>query len=93
MSIDLQLISFLYFSIFGLLIEIIYELILKRHKKLCYIVNAILTLVFMYFLYQLNNGKIHIYFIIIFLISILLSKICVKFTKKYLQLLAKKKVL
>lgn len=90
MTIDIQLISFIYFFVFGIIIEVIYEFITKKYKKISYIVNSILTIIFMYCLFHINNGKIHPYFIITYLLGILICKICVKLLKKYIHLLVKK---
>lgn len=84
MSIDVQLASFTAYLIFGLIVIYIYEIFLRKKPLYSYIVFPITTLIFTYVIYHINDGKLHIYFIGMFIIGIILGKISVKFIQKHL---------
>lgn len=90
MSVEIQLASFLAFFLFGSLLTIINFTLLQNHKKTIYPVSLILTVSFMYIVYKLNGGNIHIYFIAIFILGIITSKITVKYIKILLRRLKQK---
>lgn len=88
MKIDIQIISLLYFFVFGFLIYIIR--IFVKKKIMIYISNILLTLVFLYGLFNINDGIIHPYFIMFYILGIIFSKICVNNVKnKMIVLLSK----
>lgn len=88
MKIDIQIISLLYFFVFGFLIYIIR--IFVKKKIMIYISNILLTLVFLYGLFNINDGIIHPYFIMFYILGIIFSKICVNNVKnKIIYLLSK----
>lgn len=93
MSIEIQIKEFIYFLMFGNLLYIIYYIIRKKHKSLIvlYFVYPPLTVLYiLMFIYKLNSGKIHLYFIIMMCGGMYMSKICVKLLKNYIQKLKKK---
>lgn len=90
MTIEIQLISFLAFFLYGAALSIFYELFLRKKPYFCYAFFPLATLSFMYILFFLNGGRVHIYFIAIYLLGIFLSKEGVKFFKKSLRLLKTK---
>ena len=88
MKIDIQIISLLYFFVFGFLIYIIR--IFVKKKIMIYISNILLTLVFLYGLFNINDGIIHPYFVLFYILGIIISKICVnKVKNKIIYLLSK----
>lgn len=87
MNIETQLFSFLVFFIYGFLLFLADTLLSKKKWFVMYIVSALSSIVFIFLLYNINGGNIHPYFIIVFLIGIVISKISVKFIKKYLNIL------
>ncbi len=90
MRIETQLVSFLSFFIFGFALSFINFTFLQKKRMLVYPLFAILTLIFMFALYHINGGRIHPYFIAMFLFGILVSKVTVKYLKKRLNLLKAK---
>ena len=83
MTINTQLKSFLLFFVFGIILYIINHILhyIIKKSKLIYLVLPMFTIVFMIVLYNINSGKIHIYFIAIMILGILFSKISVKQAK------------
>lgn len=90
MKIETQLASFLAFFVFGLILGLLNGTVLKNSKTLFYICTIALTFFFMFALYNINGGKVHPYFLVIFIIGILLSKVAVKYCKKVLHQLKSK---
>jgi len=91
MSLDKQIISIIAFFIFGNLIYFNYNYFTKKKIFKTYLSTIILTFIFMSILYHLTNGQIHPYFIIVFILGILFSKLCVKHIE--IKLLKLKKLL
>lgn len=89
MKIEIQIISLLYFFIYGLLIYPLRLLIKKNY--MIYIINILLTLIFLYGLFIINDGIIHTYFIIMFIVGIIISKIYVNKIKNKIIILKNKK--
>jgi len=94
MTIDIQLTSFLTFIILGIIFNIINEIYkkLNLNNVIYYSTYILLTLIFIYILYKINNGIIHIYFIFVFILGIFISKVSVKKVKKKIFKLKKTKL-
>lgn len=90
MSIDIQLISFLIFFLYGVLMTVVYLCILRTKKIWCYPTFVMMTIIFMIVLYNVNGGIIHPYFITFLIIGIMASKVFVKFIKKLFRKLKQK---
>ncbi len=90
MKIETQLWSFLAFFIFGFALTLTDTLFLMKHRKLCYPVFTSLTLIFMFIIYHINGGYVHIYFLMSFIVGIFTSKISVKYIDFLLHLLKAK---
>lgn len=84
MSIEILLISFAYFFALGLAFGGIYALRIVKKDKTFLIIFPLLTLLFMYLLYNINRGRVHIYFIAFFLLGIFISKVFVNLIKNKL---------
>ena len=82
MKIETQLISFILFFVFGVLLSFIYFAFLQKRKKLCYLVSIVMTLCFVYALYCTNGGQIHPYF---FIVNIHIY-MCITFEDKTLKI-------
>lgn len=91
MNIEIQLKSFFAYFVFGMIIMFTYELFLRKKSFLCYVFFPLLSFLFIYFIYHINDGKFHIYFLITFALGLIISKICVKFLKMKFKLLKTKK--
>ena len=89
MKIEIQIVSLLYFFIYGLLIYPL-RLLIKKYYMI-YIINILLTLIFLYGLFIINDGIIHTYFIIMFIVGIIISKIYVNKIKNKIIILKNKK--
>lgn len=84
MTIGIQIKSFVAFALFGIILSIFYSLFLKKKTYLCYLYFPALTMLFAYILFSLNGGKVHPYFIIVFLISIIIGRLITSIiNKKY----------
>ena len=86
MTIFTQIKTILLFFAFGNSLYIAHFIshhILKK-ELLIYSIVTFMTLIFMIILYNSNNGQIHFYFIISMFIGVILSKICVNKTQKYI---------
>lgn len=81
MSLDKQIISIIAFFVFGIFLYLNYNYFTKKKIVKTYLSTIILTCIFMFILYHLTNGFVHPYFIIVFILGILFSKICVKHIK------------
>lgn len=84
MSIETQLLSFAYFFALGLTFGGIYYLRIVKKDKTFLIIFPLLTLLFMYLLYNINRGRVHIYFVAFFLLGIFISKVFVNLIKNKL---------
>lgn len=92
MSIDIQLISFAYFFLLGIVFGGIYALRIIKKDKTFIVIYPLLTVLFMFLLYNINRGRVHIYFITVFLIGIAISKVFVNSVKKrFIKLKTKRK--
>ncbi len=92
MNIIIQIECLLLFLIFGFIMFWIYYLI-HYHSKRTYIYYAVITLLtvtHIFILYNINFGKIHIYFVFMILLGILLGKGSVKFLKTLKKVLKNK---
>ncbi len=78
MSLDKQIVSIIAFFILGISVYLDYIFFTKGSVIKTYLNIIIITFLFILILYHLTNGIIHPYFIIIYLLGILSSKICVK---------------
>lgn len=90
MSVHIQIISFISFFLYGTSFCLLNGLLHKKKIIFCLLI-PLLTIFYMYFLYGINGGRIHVYFIAVFLLGILTSKVAVNFIKKRLTLLKIKK--
>lgn len=90
MNVSTQLTSFYLFFLFGLTLIIIFELFLRKKQYFCYLYFPILTLAFTLILFHFNNGKIHPYFFILFLLGLLVGKIIILILKQKIKLFIKK---
>lgn len=91
MNIETQLVSFATFFAFGCLLALVDEFFFTKKRLLIYPTFIALSLIFMGIIYHINGGIIHEYFLIVFLIGILVSKIAVKYIKKHLYILKLKR--
>lgn len=87
MTIDAQLCSFLAFGIYGLILGIGYELLLKNSTIKTYFWTIISSFIFSYIIYKVNGGIIHPYFYMVLIVMIFLSKVSVNLVKKHFKLL------
>jgi len=78
MNLDKQIISIIAFFIFGNFLYFNYNYFTKKKVVKIYFSTIILTFIFMAILYHLTNGLVHPYFVIVFILGILFSKLCVK---------------
>lgn len=87
MSITIQIQSFFLFFILGFILYMFYAISKKRNIKISiyYLFIIMLTFLFMILLYRINYGKIHIYFILMIIIGILVSKKSVKYLNKLIN--------
>ena len=79
MIVRTQILSFIGYSIMGIVTYLNYFYIYKYKKeyKLSYLFNLLIILSFLYLFWKINNGRIHIYYIFVYFISMFISKICV----------------
>lgn len=91
MKINIQLISFILFFMFGITLFLTYELLCKKKPYRSYLILPIMTILFLYVLYFKNGGIVHPYFIISLILGIIISKVAVKKAKLKLKLLKQKK--
>lgn len=91
MSLKIQLLSFTFSIIYGLLVGVFYNIFIKQFKglnKKYTILNNFLfvtdvVLLFFICIYHINEGVIHIYFLLTYVFSFLISKkICKHLQKK-----------
>ena len=84
MIVRTQILSFIGYSIMGIVTYLNYFYIYKYKKRynLSYLFNLLIILTFLYLFWKINNGNIHIYYIFTYFISIVISKICVNKVKK-----------
>ena len=90
MNINTQITSFYAFFLYGLSLTLIYELFLKRKKYLCYLIFPLTTIIFTYFLFSINGGKIHPYFVLIFICGITFGKVLKKVLSKKTNIIKQK---
>lgn len=91
MNIETQLVSFATFFAFGCLLALVDSFFFNKKKFLVYPTFIVLSLVFMGIVYYINGGIIHEYFLIVFILGILGSKIAVKYIKKFMYVLKRKR--
>lgn len=86
MNIIIQIKSIIIFYIYGFALFICYKYLKSKIPKILFIIILpVLTVLFMIYLYYQNNGRVHIYFVLMMLIGIFSSKVCVKVIKNILK--------
>lgn len=94
----IQLVSFLVSFLYGMFIYFTsllnYKIILNKNIYFKYLISicytVVISLLYVIIMYKINEGVIHIYFVITILLGFILSFKCLKSVKYYLTSLIKK---
>ncbi len=89
MTANMQLLTFIFSFLYGIIASFLFKLNYKIVNNLKRVFNNILTIIFtldvliiyVILVYYLNNGYLHIYFIVILLLGIYVGLSCLKGVK------------